>query len=184
MLRKIPKAFILFGPSGSGKTYVKNYLANKEVKPLKLHTTRKKRREEKNEEYYFVELNKFNEMEKEKKFALTIKIDSTWKYGLSYEEIKKYKDNNIVVDFINKELALKFYEQIMKTHKPFLCFFEIPIEKRMQIFKERGMNMHNIKKRMEREDRYEDLDVLIRNKSFLFTDFSTNIEKIERLLAL
>ena len=184
MLRKAPKAFILFGPSGSGKTYIKNYLVKKGIKPLKLHTTREKRRNEENEEYYFVRLNEFDKMEKEGKFVLTIKIDPTWKYGLLCEEVKKYKDDNIVIDFINKEPALQFYEEIVKTHKPFLCFFEIPLKERIQIFKDRNMSEYDIKKRIEREDRYEHLDILTRNKSFLFTDFSTNIEKIERLLAL
>jgi len=183
MLRNVPKAFILFGPSGSGKTYIKKHLTKKGVKPLKLYTTRPKRNKEDVNDYHFISLKEFKQKEKNNEFILVIKINHKL-YGLTKKEIEKHKKEDIVIDFINQEYAMKFYDLILKTHKPFLCFFEIPLYQRLKILEERGLTKKEIQDKLKREDSYKDLDVLVRNKSFLFTDFQINIVKIEQLLVL
>jgi len=184
MFRDVPKAFILFGPSGSGKTYIKKYLTKKGIKPLKLYTTRPRRSEESTNDYYFISLKEFRKKEKNDEFALVIKINHNWMYGLTKKEIKKNRENDIVIDFINQKYALNFYDLILKTHKPFLCFFEIPLYQRLKILEERNLTKKEIQNRLKREERYKDLDIVVKNRSFLFADFQSNIEKIDKLLEL
>ena len=177
------KAFILFGPSGSGKSYTKEWLLkNNKAKALIMTTTRKPRKGEVNgKDYYFVSKENFKKMEQNNQFLFVVKISESWLYGLTFSEIEKYKNENIVVDFINEEYAILFFNKIKNTHQSFLCFFEIPLEQRIKIFKERGCTQEEIKIRLDREEKFNGLSSFTKKIAILFDNFSTNLQKISSL---
>lgn len=119
---------VISGPSGSGKTtIVKKLLAeNKNLIFSPSYTTRKKREGEvQGKDYFFVSLDKFKKMIKEKKFLEYAKVHNNF-YGTSKEFVlKKIKKNDIVLD-IDVKGALQLKKVIKKLNLKSIFIFIMP----------------------------------------------------------
>ena len=112
------KKIILVGPSASGKDYLLRYLRDKGLKYSPKYTTRPKRvNEQEGVEYFFIDNNKFYELNSEDFFithqSFNIKGE-TWVYAISRENFNsnqlfimtpyelstlsdEYRDNSVIV---------------------------------------------------------------------------------------
>jgi guanylate kinase len=143
--------FVISGPSGSGKTTLTKKLVN-EVENLQFvtsYTTRGARAgEAQGVDYFFVSVDKFNQMIKEDKFIEWAYVHGNY-YGTPYEIINESESENIdlLLD-INVEGALKIKDVSQKGIYIFLKPPSLEIL-RQRLLDRRDIGKPEIKKRME-----------------------------------
>ena len=162
---------ILIGPSASGKTSIaKELIKNYNFKKFVTNTTRAMRQGEVDgEDYHFISVDEFIKKKDNNELIEYVNYNNNY-YGTSIEEVSD--DKVLIVDIKG---ANKFYERLKDEVVIFYvsCKKSI-IEERM---KNRGDDDSTIKSRLELDDKYFNIDLLL-HYDYIISNDSADIDTV------